>query len=327
MNTLNIESSLLDSRIEIDVEKEVNRIVEAIENQVYYDLNRTGVVLGISGGIDSSVCAALCVRALGKDRVVGLMTPEQDSSPKTLEHSKLIAEQLGIKTIYKDITPVVNALGGYEHRDEAIRKVIPGYNTSYKSKLISDNILSDNRKGYSLKVCSPEGVYTEVEISPDILRAIVAATNSKQRARKMMEYYYADVFHYAVVGTPNRLEYELGFFVKNGDGSADLKPIAHLYKTQVYQIAEYLRIPDPIRNAVPTTDTYSLEQTQEEFYFAMHLLTLDKLLMAKNQGIPVEDLTKLGLSVEQLKAVYDDLDLKKIISEYHRMPALMVDQI
>src|SRR5690606_30847455 len=115
-----------------------------------------------------------------------------------------------------------------------------------------------------------------------------AATNFKQRVRKMMEYHYADRFNYAVIGTPNRLEYDQGFFVKNGDGSADLKPIAHLYKTQVYRMAEHLGVPAEICRRAPTTDTYSLEQSQDEFYWALPYQKLDVCLFALNNGIPAD---------------------------------------
>ena len=118
---------------------------------------------------------------------------------------------------------------------------------------------------------------------------IVAATNFKQRVRKMMEYYHADRLNYAVAGTPNRLEYDQGFFVKLGDGAADVKPIAHLYKTQVYALAEYLGVPEEIRRRPPTTDTFSLPQTQEEFYFALPYAKMDLCLYGHNHGVPAAE--------------------------------------
>ncbi|MGM0577450.1 MAG: NAD(+) synthase [Myxococcota bacterium] len=98
---------------------------------------------------------------------------------------------------------------------------------------------------------------------------LVAAASFKQYVRKMMEYYHADRLVYAVVGTPNRLERDQGFFVMGGDGAADVKPIAHLYKTQVYALADWMRLPDEVSFRAPTTDTCSMDQNQEEFFFSV----------------------------------------------------------
>ena len=155
---------------------------------------------------------------------------------------------------------------------------------------------------------------------------ILAATNFKQRVRKMMEYYYADRLNYAVAGTPNRLEYDQGFFVKLGDGAADLKPIAHLYKSQVYQMAEYLGVPEKIRCRPPTTDTYSLAQGQDEFYFSLPYEKMDLCLYAKNHSIPASTVAPLiGLTAEQVERVFKDIDMKRYSTRYlHLKPQLVV---
>ncbi len=156
---------------------------------------------------------------------------------------------------------------------------------------------------------------------------IVAATNMKQRTRKQIEYYHADRLNYAVAGTPNRLEYDQGFFVKNGDGSADVKPIAHLYKSQVYQLAEYLEVPEEIRARTPTTDTYSLAQTQEEFYFGIPLRKLDLCVYALNHGVPAADAARVvGLTEAQMEAVYRDIAGKRLSSRYQHEPPMLVEQ-
>ena len=156
---------------------------------------------------------------------------------------------------------------------------------------------------------------------------IVAATNFKQRVRKMLEYYHADRLNYAVTGTPNRLEYDQGFFVKLGDGSADAKPIAHLYKTQVYAMAEHLGVPEEIRLRPPTTDTYSLPQSQEEFYFSLPYSTMDLCLFGKNAGTPVEDVAAATeLTIEQVNRVFRDIDQKRRTTRYlHLRPELVAD--
>jgi len=131
--------------------------------------------------------------------------------------------------------------------------------------------------------------------------------------------------NYAVIGTPNRLEYDQGFFVKNGDGAADLKPIAHLYKTQVYALARHLGLPDEVCNAQPTTDTYSLAQGQDEFYFALPYQQMDIALWAHNHAVPAAELAPaLGLSTEQAQRVYADIESKRRTTRYlHAAPVLV----
>ena len=227
--------------LRLDAAAEADRIAAAIRDQVFGTLRRKGVVLGLSGGVDSSVAAALCVRALGAGRVLGLFMPEADSSPDSLDLGRLVAGRLGIRSALEDITPTLEAVGAYRRRDEAIRSVIPEYAAGYKSKIVLPGVREGQSYNlFSVVVESPGGVQSRARLTADAYLAVVAATNFKQRVRKMLEYHYADRHHYAVVGTPNRLEYDQGFFVKNGDGAADLKPLAHLYKTQVYQLAEHL---------------------------------------------------------------------------------------
>jgi NAD+ synthase len=187
-----------------------------------------------------------------------------------LRLGKIISDRLGIETALEDIAPMLKAAGCYERRDAAIRKVLPEYGPDWKSKLVLPSAMQSGRLNvFALAAQSPEGETRKVRLPLDTYLGIVAATNMKQRTRKQMEYYHADRLHYAVAGTPNRLEYNQGFFVKNGDGAADIKPIAHLYKTQVYALARALDVPEEIRRRPPITDTYSLPQTQEESCFSL----------------------------------------------------------
>jgi NAD+ synthase len=144
----------------------------------------------------------------------------------------------------------------------------------------------------------------------------------------MMEYYHADRLNYAVAGTPNRLEYDQGFFVKGGDGAADIKPIAHLYKTQVYELAAYVGIPEDVRSRPPTTDTYSLPQSQEEFYFSLPYDRMDLCLWARNHDVPAAEVAKtLGLSEVQVERVYRDIDNKRRTTRYLHEPPLLLEEV
>jgi NAD+ synthase len=313
--------------LRLDASHEADRIAAAIREQVQHTLKRRGLVIGLSGGIDSSVCAALCVRALGPERVLGLLMPEADSAPESTELGGMLGARLGIRTALENIAPILEAAGCYSRRDAAIRSVVPEYGSGYRSKLVLPGTLDGRYKLFSIVVESPDGAQTRVRLTADAYLSIVAATNFKQRVRKMMEYHYADRYRYAVVGTPNRLEYDQGFFVKNGDGAADLKPIAHLYKTQVYQLAEFLGIPEEIRRRPPTTDTFSLSQSQEEFYFSVSHETLDLCLYGLNNGLaPIDVASKTGLASEEVVRVYDDIEAKRRAASYlHAAPVLVGD--
>ena len=312
----------------LDAPCEAERICDAIRDQVWRQLRRRGAVIGLSGGVDSSVTAALCVRALGADRVAGLLKPEQESSPASLELGRAIAARLRIDSILEDITPILKAAGCYRRRDDAIRTLVPQYDETWKCKIVRPGLIQSDSNLFSVGVESPAGAQRRARLTVEAYLAIVAATNFKQRVRKMMEYHHADRLQYAVVGTPNRLEHDQGFFVKNGDGSADLKPIAHLYKTQVYQLAEFLEIPEAIRQRAPTTDTYSMAQSQEEFYFSLPYQSLDLCLLGLNLGLPPEVVAaSVGLPPEHVARVYLDIEKKRKTNRYLHTPALTVEGV
>jgi NAD+ synthase len=207
--------------------------------------------------------------------------------------------------------------------------VIEEYQQGYKCKIVLPNIIDTN--GYpvfSIVVQSPEGITKKARLSMRAFLGVVAATNFKQRVRKMMEYHYADLHQYAVAGTPNRLEYDQGFFVKNGDGASDFKPIAHLYKSQVYQLAAYLQVPEDIQTRRPTTDTYSLEQSQEEFYFVLPLEKMDICLYGKNHHIAAAEVAReIGMTAEQVQRVYTMIEAKRTMARYLRSAPLLVEEV
>ncbi|WP_319562181.1 NAD(+) synthase [Marispirochaeta sp.] len=323
------ETVFSQKSLELDAAVEAERIAESIRTVVSLKLKRQGVVVALSGGIDSSTVAALCVKALGSDKVFGLQMPEQHSSGDTLDLSGLVAESFGIESIHQDITEVLTALGCYSRQEAAYRRLIPEYGPGWRAKIVLPGVLeSDRLRLFSLVAVSPEGRQIKKRLDHTTYLEIVAATNFKQRVRKMFEYYHADRLNYAVTGTPNRLEYDQGFFVKLGDGAADIKPIAHLYKSQVYQLAEYLGVPEEIRSRPPTTDTYSLPQSQEEFYFSLSYEKMDMCLYGKNNGIQREHVASAaGISLEQLDRVYADIEQKRRTTAYLHMAPQLVEKV
>ncbi|HEY3382172.1 MAG TPA: NAD(+) synthase [Vicinamibacterales bacterium] len=309
----------------IDAEEVAGEIEAAIREQVLGTLRRRGAVLGLSGGVDSSVVAALCARALGKERVLALFMPERECSGDALSLGRLVAEHLGIQAIEEPIGAVLEASGCYARHDAAIRMVFPEFVTGWRFKVTLPSATQGARLNVStLTIELPGGGTRSARMPLDAYLQLVAAMNFKQRTRKTMEYYHADRLHYAVAGTPNRLEYDQGFFVKQGDGAADIKPIAHLYKTQVYQLARHLGVPEEVLRRPPTTDTYSMPQTQEEFYFGLPYEQMDLCLYGRNNGVPVAEVAAAaGLTPEQVERVYADIDQKRRSTRYlHARPLL-----
>lgn len=319
--------SVFDSRVlRIDSDAEATRIAKAIQEQITCRLKRRGVVLGVSGGIDSSVCLALSVKALGPERVVALLMPEADSDPDSLRLGRLCAQAYDVQVIAEDISPILKGCGCYSRRNFFIRQVFPEFGDDWKCKIALGS--SGAYKTFTLVVESPTGQRMTRQLPLEPYLGIVASTNMKQRTRKQIEYYHADRLNYAVVGTPNRLEYDQGFFVKNGDGAADLKPIAHLYKSQVYALAAALDVPEEILRRRPTTDTYSLPQTQEEFYFSLPFEKMDLCLWGLNHGVATSEVAgALGISAADVQRVYGDIQAKRRATAYQHARPLLVEAV
>lgn len=312
--------------LDLDVPAEIDRIAASIRQTVLERLRRRGVVLGLSGGIDSSVVAALAVRALGPERVMGLLMPDVASADESLQLGQTMADAIGIRTIVEEIAPTLKAVGCYARQTEAIRMVMPDYAEGDAFKIVLPSILAADRLNVArLTVRDSSGAERSVRLSAEANLQLVAATNFKQRVRKMLEYYHADRLHYAVAGTPNRLEYDQGFFVKQGDGAADLKPIAHLYKSQVYALAAQLGVPAEIRRRPPTTDTFPMPQTQEEFYFSLPYEKMDLCLFGYTHEVPAAEVAAVvGLTADQVERVFRDIAQKRRATRYlHAYPVLV----
>jgi len=309
-----------------NVEELVEQITDRIRSDVQGRFRRMGGVVGISGGIDSSVTLALAVRALGPSRVTGIMLPEKDSSPDSEVLARELAETLGVETIKEEITGALNGFGCYRRRDEAVKRVYPEYDpTVHKMKIgiKSTGAHTGLPPVFHLTVVLPDGTEVVERLPSREMRTIIAASNFKQRSRMSFLYYHAERLHYAVIGTPNKHEVEQGFFVKFGDGGADLFPIGRLYKSQVYQLAEYLGVSRGIIERTPTTDTYSAEQTQEEFFYEFPYGELDLLWYGFENGFdPAEVGEAMGMSAEEVARTYGSFERRKQTTEYLRMKPL-----
>ncbi|HAZ13627.1 MAG: NAD(+) synthase [Bdellovibrionales bacterium GWA2_49_15] len=318
-------SSFNEDILKIDPQEEVDYIVDQLRTTVYTKFKKKGAVLGISGGVDSSVVAVLCLRAFGRDKVLTLTMPEYDTAGDTKYLSDLLIEKFKLKSTNENIGGILKELQCYKRRNDAIREVIPEFEDDWKCKIaLPKTHLTGQINFFSVFVMSPEGRTMSKRLSLSSYQKIVAASNLKQRVRKMIEYYYCEALNYADIGTPNQVEYDQGFFVKYGDGAADVKPIAHLYKTQVYQLAEYFGIPEEITKRPPTTDTYSLPQTQDEFYFSVPYREMDLCLYGLDNHVPAEIVAdSLGVDAKQVERIYQNITQKKRMAKYlHSSPEI-----
>ena len=306
-----------------NVEAVVNEITYKMQQDVLHNLKRLGAVVGISGGIDSSVCLALSAKAFGPDRVLGIMMPEKDSNHESEDLAKELAVRFGVRTIKEDITSALSGFKCYERRDEAVKRIFPEYDPkTHKMKIgIKQSGLSNNLPPvFSLTIIDRNGNQEDKILPVKEYLRIVAASNFKQRSRMSMLYFHAESLHYVVIGTPNKHEQEQGFFVKYGDGGADVMPIGNLYKTQVYQLANYLGVPKGIIERTPTTDTYSAEQTQEEFFFQLPFGLMDRYWYGYENGYSPEEVAEvMGESKEHVKALFGNFERKRKTTEYLRM--------
>jgi NAD+ synthase len=313
--------------LRLDAEAVTNSLCDTILHQIRGTLKKSGAVVGISGGIDSSLVAALCTKALGPNKVLGVMMPEKDSAGESRELAEKLAAKFGFETIVENISSGLAGMGCYQRRDEAINSVFPEYNDSYGCKItMPTNILEKSTYNVFTLTVEKDGKSQSKRMPLDAYLQVVAASNLKQRLRMTTLYYHAEKRNWAVAGTGNKDEHMQGFFVKYGDGGTDLKPIAHLYKVQVYQLAEHIGIPNEIINRTPTTDTYSSEVTQEEFFFGLDFYTMDMLWYALEHNVPAEKAAEvLDLSVEQVQRGYTNIERKVKATEFLRMPPLEIE--
>ncbi|GAP13447.1 NAD+ synthetase [Longilinea arvoryzae] len=314
--------------LELDAAGEVNRIVTFLQENVLHRLHRQGAVVGISGGIDSSLVLALCARAFGPQRVVGILLPERESSPESADLAHRLAGRFEVQTVTEEISAALDGAGCYRRRDEAVKRVFPEFEPDWKSKItLPGNLLEEDRLNiFSLTVIKPDGSEQTQRLPLREYAQIVASSNFKQRTRMAMLYYHAELRNYAVIGTPNKNERDMGFFVKYGDGGADINPIGHLFKSQVFQLARFLDVPVEIQQRPPTTDTYSAGSTQEEFFYRIPFNILDLVWLGYERGVDHAEIAgALELTVEQVERVIADIERKRRATEYLRTQPINLD--
>ena len=311
------------SALNLDAAKETDRLVGFLQQNIRQNMRR-GAVVGISGGIDSAVVLALSVLAFSPGRVVAVMMPDKDSDKLSETLARELAAKYGVEPLLEDITKALEGFNCYKRRDGAIKRVVPDYDPAkgYKAKIVLPQDLLDKEtlNVFSVTVIRPDGSQETKPLPAREMLEIVGASNLKQRARMSTLYFHAEARQFAVIGTANKNEHDQGFFVKYGDGGVDYQPIAHLFKTQVYQLARHLGVPEGIQKRTPTTDTYSAPCDQQEFFYRLPFETMDLLGYALEHKVPVPEVAKvMGLTEAQVQRGMNDISQKIRTTQFLRL--------
>ncbi|HDL03217.1 MAG TPA: NAD(+) synthase [candidate division Zixibacteria bacterium] len=303
-------------------EYETDLVRDFLSAQVKGVPKRDGIIVGVSGGVDSAVVASLAVRAVGKENVLGLILPEKESNPISAEYAVKVINSLGIEHIKVELTESVASFDAYKNRDKVIKEIFPDYTPEYKFNIyLPQNLLDVDRYNfYTLRVDDGKGNIREKRLTKKQLLAITAAANVKIRSRMIALYYWGEQENYLVAGTTNKTEFILGDYCKFGDGGTDVECISHLYKTNIYELAEYLEIPREIQERTPSPDTFSLPVSDTDFYFCLPFNILDPLLYAWQYNISAaETASALDLGEDQVKRAFRDFQSKHASTEHIRV--------
>ena len=298
--------------LKIDPVQELDKLSEFIVGQMNA-FRKKGVIVGLSGGIDSACIAAVTVHAIGKEKVIGLVLPESESNPISSEYAIKHAQALGIEHRQINITSTVDSIVKYKWRDEFLQKMIPEYKPGYKYNITlpTDLLERASFSFYRLQVQMPDGELKSKRLNLDEFLTITSFANIKIRSRMLHLYAEAEKRNLLVVGTTNRTEFLLGDFCKYGDGGTDIEPFTHLYKNQIYQLSDYLEVIPEIVDRQPSPDTFSLPVSDQEFFFRISFDKLDHLLYAWEHEVPTNVAAKvLDLSEDAVGRAYKDFASK-----------------
>ncbi len=266
------------------IEHDIDRRCEWIAEQLRL-LGKKGALVQLSGGIDSTVVVHLCARALGPENVTALYLPDQASTG--LDTRGFVDEAVanaGVRLVERPIGAAIEAQQPIAEITELIRRYAPEYDPQRDAYAVNAVPSLAKRLGtlvYRVSIGPRHGTPEKtLSMSVSDLRAVIAYQNRKQRTRTLFAYAEAEAHNLAVVGASNGDELDTGFVVKYGDDAADICAIGDLSKPRVYEFARGLGVPESIIARPPTTDTYALEQTQEDYYYALPADVLRRLTAA-----------------------------------------------
>ena len=310
-----------------NIENKINEITNFIKNEVFEIYQKKGVAVGLSGGIDSAITAALCTKSIGSEKILGLILPEKESDVNSKNLALQIAEKYNIETKSIDITNILESFGVYENKEKIVKQKFPNYNEKCKYRVVVPPKLENNIGMPFLEILDDENILHKLKISSFDFLNLTAATSIKHRVRMTMLYNYAEKNNFTVVGTTNKTEYLQGYFVKYGDGGSDIEPLVHLYKTQIYQIANFLKLPEEIINQDASPDVWSFKTSDEEFFYAVPYNIVDLILYGREKNLSINEIAKFSnLGSEKIEKLIQFQNQKQNKSQTMREKPHSIDE-
>jgi NAD+ synthase len=302
-----------------DLETTVNSVTDFIKNEVFEKFQKSGAVLGLSGGIDSAVTCGLCVKSLNPEKILGLIMPERESDPQSQETAENVGKEFNIETKVVDITNILESFGVYEKKENIVKEKFPDFDSECKYRVVVPPKLESSVGIPYLEILDGKGITHQTKISSSEFLNLTAATSIKHRVRMALLYYHAEKDHLVVAGTTNKSEYMQGYFVKYGDGGSDIEPLVNLYKSQIYQLGKFLNVPNEVISKDASPDVWSYTTNDEEFFYSVPYKIVDLILYGRENNLSINEIQKHSkISIENIEKLLKFQDQKHIKSNHMR---------
>ena len=302
-----------------EIEKTINSIENFVKEEISKRFQKRGAVIGISGGIDSAVMAAICAKSIDPKQVLGIIMPEKESDPTSQILAKKVVEQYQIETKIIDITSILESFGVYSIKEQIVKEKFSNFNNNCKYRVTIPSKISNSAGIPFLEILDDKNKKYQFKISTSEFLTLIASSSIKHRVRMTLLYYYAEKNNFCVVGTTNKSEFLQGYFVKYGDGGTDLEPLTNLYKSQIYQIGEFLKVPNEILEKDASADIWSFNTSDEEFFYSVPYHIVDLILYARENNMTKSEIEKISnLSLEQIEKLLQFQNQKQVKSQHMR---------